>query len=202
MFQCVRQLFCVMMLATVALGAMAQEGVIIKEGGSSMTGETVVLTTNKGVITIKLDADKAPVTVKNFLTYVNEGFYNGTIFHRVIPGFMIQGGGFGTDFVQKKTHDPILNEASNGLKNKKYTVAMARTSDPSSATAQFFINVKDNGFLDYTAPTPSGYGYAVFGEVVEGQDVVDAIAAVSTGNKNGYSDVPVESVIIEKAAVK
>lgn len=197
----VRRLFCVMMLATFALGAVAEESSVKKEGDTTMTEQTVVLTTNKGVIKIKLDADKAPETVKNFLVYVNEGFYNGTIFHRVIPGFMIQGGGFGTDFVQKKTHDPIKNEAANGLKNKKYSIAMARTSDPGSATAQFFINVKDNGFLDYTAPTSSGYGYAVFGEVVEGQDIVDAIAVVPTGNKNGYADVPVDTVIIEKAEV-
>lgn len=203
MLQYIRQFFCVMMLAGVVVSAMAEEpsSNVKKEGETTMTAPVVVLTTNKGVIKIQLDEAKAPETVKNFLVYVNEGFYNGTLFHRVIPNFMIQGGGFSTDFVQKKTHDPIKNEAANGLKNKKYTIAMARTSDPNSATAQFFINVKDNGFLDYTAPTTSGYGYAVFGEVIDGKDVVDGIAAVPTGNKNGYADVPVDAVIIEKAEV-
>ncbi len=161
----------------------------------------VKLHTNKGDITIELNAEKAPETVKNFLEYVNSGFYNGTIFHRVINKFMIQGGGFDVDMKQKQTRAPIKNEAANGLANDIYTIAMARTSDPQSATAQFFINVKDNGFLNYTAPTPQGYGYCVFGKVVAGKEVVDAIAKVPTGNRGVFQDVPVEDVIIIKAEV-
>lgn len=159
----------------------------------------VKLHTNKGVITLQLDAEKAPVTVKNFLEYVNSGFYNGTIFHRVIANFMIQGGGFEPGMIQKKTNAPIQNEAANGLKNDKYTIAMARTGDPQSATAQFFINVKDNEFLDY--PGQDGWGYCVFGKVVEGQEVVDAIRNVKTGNRSGFQDVPLEDVIITSAEV-
>jgi peptidyl-prolyl cis-trans isomerase B (cyclophilin B) len=159
----------------------------------------VKLQTNKGDITIELYTDKAPETVKNFLEYVNSGFYNGTIFHRVINNFMIQGGGFEPGMKQKKTRAAIKNEAGNGLSNDTYTLAMARTSDPQSATAQFFINVKDNDFLNYTAPTPQGYGYCVFGKVVEGQDVVDAIKKVPTGNSGFFQDVPVEDVVIIKA---
>lgn len=159
----------------------------------------VKLHTNKGVITLQLDAEKAPVTVKNFLEYVDSGFYNGTIFHRVIANFMIQGGGFEPGMIQKKTNAPIKNEAANGLKNDKYTIAMARTSDPQSATAQFFINVKDNEFLDY--PGQDGWGYCVFGKVVEGKEVVDAIRNVKTGNPSGSQDVPLEDVIITSAEV-
>jgi len=159
----------------------------------------VKLHTNKGIITLQLDAEKAPVTVKNFLEYVNSGFYNGTIFHRVIGNFMIQGGGFEPGMIQKKTNAPIKNEAANGLKNDKYTVAMARTGDPHSATAQFFINVKDNDFLNY--PGQDGWGYCVFGKVVEGKEVVDAIRNVKTGNRSGSQDVPLEDVIITKAEV-
>ncbi|MGB9094858.1 MAG: peptidylprolyl isomerase [Gallionella sp.] len=159
----------------------------------------VKLHTNKGVITLQLDAEKAPVTVKNFLEYVNSGFYSGTIFHRVIGNFMIQGGGFEPGMKQKKTNPPIKNEAANGLKNDKYTIAMARTGDPNSATAQFFINVKDNDFLNY--PGQDGWGYCVFGKVVEGQDVVDAIRNVKTGNRSGFQDVPLEDVIITSAEV-
>ncbi|HUV98538.1 MAG TPA: peptidylprolyl isomerase [Gallionella sp.] len=159
----------------------------------------VKLHTNKGVITLQLDAEKAPVTVKNFLEYVNSGFYNGTIFHRVIANFMIQGGGFEPGMIQKKTNAPIQNEAANGLKNDKYTIAMARTGDPQSATAQFFINVKDNEFLDY--PGQDGWGYCVFGKVVEGKEVVDAIRNVKTGNRSGFQDVPLEDVIITSAEV-
>ena len=144
---------------------------------------------------ITLDAAKAPKTVENFLTYVKEGFYNGTVFHRVIDGFMIQGGGFEADMKQKQTHAPIENEANNGLKNDKYTLAMARTSDPHSATAQFFINVADNDFLNFTAPTANGWGYAVFGRVIEGMDVVDKIKTVRTGNKGFHQNVPNEDVI-------
>ena len=161
----------------------------------------VKLHTNHGDITIELDAEKAPETVKNFLDYAGSGFYDGTIFHRVIGNFMIQGGGFEPGMKQKSTKAPIQNEAANGLKNDNYTVAMARTSDPHSATAQFFINVKDNGFLDYTAPNNHGYGYCVFGKVVEGKEAVDAIRQVKTGNRSGFQDVHVEDVIITKAEV-
>lgn len=162
----------------------------------------VKLHTNHGDITLELDAEKAPETVKNFLQYVNDGFYNGTIFHRVINGFMIQGGGFEPGMKQKPTRAPIKNEAANGLKNDNYTIAMARTSDPHSATAQFFINVSDNnGFLNYTSPDARGYGYAVFGKVVEGKDVVDAIRKVRTGNSGMFQDVPTEDVVIIKAEV-
>jgi len=159
----------------------------------------VKLHTNLGDITIQLDAAKAPNTVKNFLEYVKNGSYDNTVFHRVIPNFMIQGGGFEPGMKQKPTLAPIQNEAANGLKNDKYTVAMARTGDPHSATAQFFINTKDNDFLNYTASNPQGFGYCVFGKVVEGMDVVDAIGKVKTGNSGGHSDVPKEDVIITKA---
>ena len=159
----------------------------------------VVLTTNHGAITLELDVEKAPKSVENFVTYVKSGHYDGTIFHRVIDGFMIQGGGFDPDMKQKSTNDPIDNEAENGLKNDRYTVAMARTSDPHSATAQFFINVGENEFLNY--PGSDGWGYAVFGKVSDGEDVVDAICAVKTGRKSMFSDVPVETVVIEKAEV-
>ena len=159
----------------------------------------VVLTTNHGAITLELDVEKAPKSVENFVTYVKSGHYDGTIFHRVIDGFMIQGGGFEPDTKQKPTNDPIDNEAENGLKNDPYTVAMARTTDPHSATAQFFINVGDNEFLNY--PGSDGWGYAVFGKVSDGEDVVDAIRAVKTGRKSMFSDVPVETVVIEKAEV-
>ena len=159
----------------------------------------VVLTTNHGAITLELDVEKAPKSVENFVTYVKSGHYDGTIFHRVIDGFMIQGGGFDPEMKQKSTNDPIDNEAENGLKNDRYTIAMARTSDPHSATAQFFINVGDNDFLNY--PGSDGWGYAVFGKVSEGEDVVDAIRAVKTGRKSMFSDVPVETVVIEKAEV-
>ena len=154
---------------------------------------------NYGVITLELDAAKAPKSVENFLAYVNKGHYNNTIFHRVIPGFMVQGGGFEPGMTQKTSDAPIENEANNGLKNANYTVAMARTSDPHSATAQFFINVADNGFLNHTAPSAQGWGYAVFGKVVGGADVVDKIKAVKTGRKGFHDDVPKEDVIIEKA---
>ncbi|MBX9870818.1 MAG: peptidyl-prolyl cis-trans isomerase [Burkholderiaceae bacterium] len=155
--------------------------------------------TGFGTITIELDAAKAPNSVANFLAYVNKGHYDGTVFHRVIPGFMIQGGGFAPGMSQKPTDKPIDNEANNGLKNDKYTLAMARTNDPHSATAQFFINVADNGFLNHTAPSAQGWGYAVFGKVVAGTDVVDKIAAVKTGQKGFHGDVPKEDVVIEKA---
>lgn len=152
-----------------------------------------------GVITLELDADKAPKCTANFLAYVNSGHYNNTIFHRVIPGFMVQGGGFEPGMKQKPCNAPIENEANNGLKNNHYTVAMARTSDPHSATAQFFINVADNAFLNHTAPSSQGWGYAVFGKVVAGNDVVDKIKAVKTSRKGYHDDVPVDDVVIEKA---
>jgi peptidyl-prolyl cis-trans isomerase B (cyclophilin B) len=152
-----------------------------------------------GVITLELDAAKAPKSVANFLNYVNKGHYNNTLFHRVIPGFMIQGGGMEPGMKQKATDAQIENEANNGLKNDPYTVAMARTSAPHSATAQFFINVAKNDFLNHTAPSAQGWGYAVFGKVVSGTDVVDRIKAVKTGSKAGHGDVPVVDVIIEKA---
>ena len=154
---------------------------------------------NRGVITLELDQEKAPKSVANFLAYVAKGHYDNTIFHRVIPGFMVQGGGFEPGMKQKGTDKPIDNEANNGLKNDNYTVAMARTNDPHSATAQFFINVADNGFLNHTAPSASGWGYAVFGKVIAGTDVVDKIKAVKTGRKGFHDDVPMEDVIIQRA---
>ena len=161
----------------------------------------IKLHTNHGVITLKLFADKAPATAANFEQYVKDGHYDGTIFHRVIGNFMIQGGGFEPGMKQKSTRAPIKNEANNGLSNKVGTIAMARTMDPHSASAQFFINVSDNSFLDHTAPTTQGWGYAVFGEVVEGMDVVNKIKGVATGNRSGHGDVPLDDVIIEKAVV-
>jgi peptidyl-prolyl cis-trans isomerase B (cyclophilin B) len=161
----------------------------------------VKLHTNLGVITLELDEARAPESVKNFLGYVASGHYSNTLFHRVIDGFMIQGGGFEPGMKQKPTQPPIKNEAQNGLKNTRYTVAMARTSEPHSATAQFFISVNDNGLLDHTAPSAQGWGYCVFGHVTEGQDVVDRIKAVKTGRRGMHQDVPVEDVIIERAEV-
>lgn len=159
----------------------------------------VKLHTNFGVITLELDAEKAPVTVANFLEYVDSGFYNNTVFHRVIDGFMIQGGGFEPGMSQKSTNASIKNEADNGLKNKAYTIAMARTPDPHSASSQFFINVADNDFLNFSSPTSQGWGYCVFGKVTDGTDVVDKISQVKTGNKAGHQDVPAEDVVIERA---
>ena len=161
--------------------------------------QTVILNTNFGSITVELDSEHAPVSVANFLSYAKDGTYNNTIFHRVINGFMIHGGGFEPGMKQKPTKAPIKNEANNGLKNNVYTVAMARTGDPHSATAQFFINVADNGFLNHTAPSTQGWGYAVFGKVVAGTEVVDKIKAVKTGRKGFHDDVPKEDVVIEKA---
>ena len=166
-----------------------------------MTAPHVKLQTSAGDILIELNQEKAPATVENFLTYVNDGFYDGTIFHRVINNFMVQGGGFDADMNQKKTRDPIKNEADNGLLNKQYTLAMARTNDPHSATAQFFINVADNDFLNFQAPTGNGWGYAVFGQVIEGTDVVDKIKGVETGSRGFHQDVPLETITIESATV-
>ena len=161
----------------------------------------VKIKTNYGELSLELDAEKAPITVANFLEYVQSGFFNNTLFHRVIDGFMVQGGGFEPGMNQKPTRATIKNEADNGLKNDIYTVAMARTSDPNSATAQFFINASNNDFLNYTSPTPQGWGYCVFGKVVEGQDVIDKIRKVRTGSKGGHQDVPLEDVVIESAEV-
>ncbi|MGM0985895.1 MAG: peptidylprolyl isomerase [Pseudomonadota bacterium] len=162
----------------------------------------IVLQTNFGDITVALDPEKAPKTAANFEQYVRDGFYDGTLFHRVIPGFMVQGGGFDTDFNQKPTRDPVENEADNGLKNTTGTLAMARTQDPHSATAQFFINVADNDFLNHTGKNVQGWGYCVFGEVVEGMDVVEKIKAVPTTRRGMHADVPAEDVVIQKAYVK
>ena len=169
--------------------AQAQQPVMVK------------LETSMGDITIALFPDKAPASVANFLSYVKSGFYDGLIFHRVIPGFMIQGGGLTPDMQEKSKGKPIKNEAANGLKNEAYTVALARTNDPDSATSQFFINTVDNAFLNYTAPTPQGYGYAVFGKVIAGRETVDKIKAVRTGSSGPYKDVPVAPVVIKKASV-
>jgi len=161
----------------------------------------VRLHTNFGIIALELDAERAPETVKNFLAYVESGFYSNTVFHRVIDGFMVQGGGFEPGMRQKSVQGSIKNEAGNGLKNDRHTIAMARTSEPHSASSQFFINVKDNDFLNHTAPSSQGWGYCVFGKVVEGRDVVDKIKGVRTGKRGSHGDVPVEDVVIEKAEV-
>ena len=163
--------------------------------------KTVDLETSQGTIRLELDDEKAPATVKNFLTNVENGHYDGTVFHRVIKGFMVQGGGFEPGMKQKPTDAPIRNEANNGLKNDKYTVAMARTSDPHSATAQFFINAADNAFLDFKSESGSGWGYAVFGKVVKGSEVIDAIEQVRTGNRGGHGDVPLDDIVITRATV-
>jgi cyclophilin family peptidyl-prolyl cis-trans isomerase len=184
-------------IAMVPAGAFAQESPTDTEGNSMVK---VTMDTSMGVIRLELDADKAPLTVANFVEYANAGFYDNTIFHRVIPGFMIQGGGFDTDMKQKTTRAAISNEAGNGLKNLTGTIAMARTSDPHSATAQFFINTVDNAGLD--KPKPDGWGYAVFGRVVEGMDTVSAIEKVPTGVSRGMRDVPVEAVIINKVTIE
>src|ERR1051326_6774128 len=157
----------------------------------------VVLHTNHGDISLELDAERAPASVANFLQYVRDGHFDNTVFHRVIGNFMIQGGGFTPGMQQKPTRDPVKNEADNGLKNARYTVAMARTSDPHSATAQFFINVADNAFLNHRSPDANGWGYCVFGRVVSGKDVVDRIKGVATGRRGGHDDVPTEDVVIE-----
>lgn len=187
------------MQISLGLVALAIVGLAIPATGNAQTTPRVALETSKGRIVIELYPDKAPKTVENFLGYVESGFFDGTIFHRVIQGFMIQGGGFTPDLVQKQTRAPIVNEAATGLKNERGTISMARTNDPNSATAQFFINTVDNRGLDYqNARNP---GYAAFGRVLEGMDVVDAIAAVQTGRQKGFADVPVEPVVIEKATV-
>ena len=163
--------------------------------------KTVQMDTSAGTLRIELDEAKAPLSCANFLAYVNSGHFDGTVFHRVIKGFMLQGGGFDATMKQKTTLDTVRNEANNGLKNKRYTLAMARTSDPHSATAQFFINTTDNAFLDFKSESAQGWGYAVFGHVVEGMDVVDAIEKVRTGRKGFHDDVPLEDVLIVRATV-
>jgi len=186
---------------SVALGCLPAAGFSSDKDSKGAGIVTVRMETNKGVITLELDGNKAPETVANFVEYAKAGFYDGTIFHRVIGGFMIQGGGFTADMKQKRTRTPISNEAANGLKNTTGTIAMARTSDPHSATSQFFINVKDNGFLDHSAPTPQGWGYCVFGKVTDGMDVVHTIEHVQTGNRSGMQDVPLSDVVINKVTV-
>ena len=166
-----------------------------------MPAAQVLMTTTVGPITLELDADNAPKTVENFLSYVSSGFYDGTIFHRVIDNFMIQGGGFDAEMSQKETEAPIENEANNGLKNLRGSIAMARTQDPHSATAQFFINVKDNDFLNHTGENMQAWGYAVFGKVAEGDDVLDKIRCVQTGSAAGHQDVPLEPIIIESVTI-
>ena len=175
---------------------------VVQAAWAGPSGPRVLLETSKGLIVLELDPKAAPKTVENFLGYVRDGFYDGTVFHRVIKGFMIQGGGFTEDMQQKSTHAPIDNEASNGLQNKRSTVAMARTMDPHSATAQFFINTVDNSFLDHKGKTSNGWGYCVFGKVVEGMNVVDVMESVSTTSKAGQRDVPATPVTIERAIVK
>ena len=166
-----------------------------------MPAANILMTTTVGPMTLELDADNAPKTVENFLSYVSSGFYDGTIFHRVINNFMVQGGGFTADMEQKATQAPIENEANNGLKNTHGTIAMARTQDPHSATAQFFINVQDNDFLNHTGENMQGWGYAVFGKVTEGEGVLDKIRCVQTGSQAGHQDVPVEPIIIESVTI-
>lgn len=194
-----------LMTATLAIVPMnmafSQSQTANEKDTSVMSMTRVKLVTNMGDIVLELDGEKAPITTENFLNYVNDGFYTNVIFHRVIPSFMIQGGGFELGMKQKNTNAPIKNEADNGLKNDKYTIAMARTQDPHSASAQFFINTKDNDFLNFSAPTVQGWGYAVFGKVVEGTEVVDAIEKVATGTRGFHGDVPREDVIIESAEV-
>lgn len=199
-----RSLALVGMIPLVSLSAQAASpsNSTQKQGVTSMsTSPRVKMSTNQGDFIISLNAEKAPKTVANFLAYVKDGFFDGTIFHRVIDGFMIQGGGFEPGLKQKPTKAPVENEANNGLKNNKYTLAMARTSDPHSATAQFFINVANNDFLNHTAPTAQGWGYAVFGEVVEGQDVIDKMKGVPTANSGFHQNVPTTDVVITKAVV-
>lgn len=193
-------------LTMVATFAMAPASMVLSQTSnqkdlSSMSNTRVKLVTNMGDIVLELDGEKAPVTTENFINYVKDGFYSNVIFHRVIPNFMVQGGGFEPGMNQKNTNAPIKNEADNGLKNDKYTIAMARTQDPHSASAQFFINTNNNDFLNFTAPSVQGWGYAVFGKVVEGTEVVDAIEKVETGTRGFHGDVPREDVVIQSAEI-
>jgi peptidyl-prolyl cis-trans isomerase B (cyclophilin B) len=190
------------LLLVVTIGFAPAVGYSTEKQTKGVGMVTIKMETSMGDITLELDGEKAPDTVANFVEYANSGFYDGTIFHRVIANFMIQGGGFDSDMKQKKTRAPIKNEAGNGLKNDTGTISMARTNDPHSATAQFFINVKDNAFLNHTAPSGQGWGYAVFGKVTDGMDVVHAIEKVSTTNRSGMQDVPAETVVINKVTVQ
>nr|CAA6808950.1 MAG: Peptidyl-prolyl cis-trans isomerase PpiB (EC [uncultured Thiotrichaceae bacterium] len=169
--------------------------------GDIMSNPKVLIETSKGNITIELDAENAPISTKNFIAYVEDGFYEGTIFHRVIPNFMVQGGGMNPDMSEKANKGKIQNEANNGLKNERGTLAMARTPDPHSASSQFFVNVADNSFLNFKSETPQGWGYAVFGKVTDGMDIVDAIVGVKTGNRGGHQDVPAEPITMDKVTV-
>jgi len=173
----------------------------MKTGEKMSANPIIKMETSKGTVTIELDAEKAPLSVANFVSYVEDGFYDGLIFHRVIPNFMVQGGGMNPDMSEKATKAAIKNEANNGLKNDRGTLAMARTNDPHSATSQFFINLKDNDFLNHTSESPAGWGYAVFGKVTDGLDVIDEIEKVKTGNHGGHGDVPLEAVTIIKATI-
>jgi cyclophilin family peptidyl-prolyl cis-trans isomerase len=190
-----------LVLTSAAVAGPAQAAAPAKAAATTGAEPVVVMKTSLGEVQIKLFKDKAPVSVANFLAYVNKKFYDGTIFHRIIPTFMVQGGGYTPDMTKKPTGAPIKNEAQNGLKNARGTLAMARTADPNSATAQFFINVADNDFLNYTAPNPAGWGYCVFGKVVDGMTVVDRIKGVPTGTRAGHKDVPLTEVLIEKATI-
>jgi len=190
----------ILIMAVGMLPAIAiSDAIDSHQKGANMV--TVIMETTKGNITLELDSEKAPLTVANFVEYAKSGHYDGTVFHRVIPGFMIQGGGFDEDMKQKDTNPAIKNEADNGLKNLNGSIAMARTNDPHSATSQFFINVKDNGFLDHTSPTSRGWGYTVFGKVTEGMDTVSSIEHVKTTTSNGQQDVPVTDVVIRKVTI-
>ena len=189
-------------LAIVACKPSQTEDKDDKSMNTNTENAIVTLKTSEGDIKIELDADKAPITAENFLKYVNEGFYDGTIFHRVIPNFMIQGGGFTEDMSQKQTHPNIKNEADNGLKNDRGTIAMARTPDPDSASSQFFINLKNNDFLNFRDKSMQGWGYCVFGKVISGMEVVDKIATVKTGAKQGHQDVPMQTITITKATLE
>jgi peptidyl-prolyl cis-trans isomerase B (cyclophilin B) len=186
---------------SVMLGVLPAVGFSSENQSKGVGIVTVRMETSKGVIMLELDGDKAPETVTNFVEYARAGFYDGTLFHRVIPGFMIQGGGYTTGLKPRKTRPPIKNEAANGLKNATGTIAMARTSDPDSATSQFFINVNDNPSLDYSAPTAKGWGYCVFGRVTDGMDVVHAIEHVPTGSRSAFQNVPLDDVVINKVTV-
>ncbi len=197
------RLVALMMAATFAMApvGMASSQTDNQKDLSSMSNTRVKLITNKGDIILELDGEKAPVTTENFLNYVKDGFYTNVIFHRVIPNFMVQGGGFEPGMKEKNTNAPIKNEADNGLKNEKYTIAMARTQDPHSASAQFFINTNDNDFLNFSSPSVQGWGYAVFGKVVEGTEIVDSIEKVTTGTRGFHGDVPREDIVIESAEI-
>ncbi len=191
------RLFLISILTLLTLGSIAHA----EDKKTMSANQQVKLETSLGDIIIEVDAEKAPVSAKNFIDYVNSGHFNGTIFHRVIPGFMAQGGGFDKDFKQKSTNDAIKNEADNGLKNTRGTLAMARTSDPDSASSQFFINLKDNAFLDFKSKTPQGWGYAVFGRVIDGMDIVDKMAEQPTGSNGQHQDVPKTPIVINKVSL-